>query len=141
VVVADERGEVRVYRAERLCPGCLTLHRKDEVNHLAERRAKVLGGFAFDFAIDSAEPSHEKVLEVPAHAVGSQVAQIVHVHVPVHMRVPDFGRIDFVQPVAADDAGSQVHVKSLQRVAGVGVLVDTPVQLLKVLLDRFTRIQ
>jgi hypothetical protein len=95
----------------------------------------MFSGLAFDLAVHASKPSQEKVLEVPAYTVGSKIPKIVDVHVAVDVRVPYFRRIDLVQPVPAHDAGRKVHVESLKRVAGIGILVDAPVQFLQVFLD------
>ena len=135
-VVPYEGREVRVEVGEGLGAGGLALQCVKEVHHVAQRAPEVLGGPALHLAGDPAEPAHQQVAQVPAHAVGGQEAQVVDVEIAVHVRVANLGRVDALEPVLGRDGGRYVVVEPLEGIAHVAVFVDAPVGAVQVAFDQ-----
>ena len=135
-VRADEGGEEGVEVGEGLRAGRLSLQRVEEVHDLAQRASQVLRGLALDLSRGALEPLHQQILDVPAHAVDGEDAQVVDVKVALGVRRADLGRVDLVQPVDLAHLGGDVVVQSLEGVAHVGVLFDLPVRLVEVAVDQ-----
>jgi len=89
-VVAHEGGQQRIEAGEGLGAGGLALERVEKVDDLAERGAEVLGREALGLAGDAFEAAAQEVLQVPAHAVDTEQAQIVQMHRAVVVRLADF---------------------------------------------------
>ena len=135
VVVANERGTVRVETTPRLGAGAFALGREGRVDDLPEEAAKVLGRLRLALARDAAEPVDQELAEVPARAVRTEETEVVNVGRPRLVGLPYAVRVDLVEPVLLREKLTDVVVQPIDRFLGIGVFLRLPVAIFEIVAE------
>ncbi len=132
-VIPDERCEKRIEIGDGLGPRRFALKGIEEVHQLTQGTSEMLRRSALDLSPDALETLHNKIVEVPPHAIYRQHAQIVHVEISPGMGLPDLRGINVVEPVLFGDLRRYIMIETLQRIGHIAVLIDLPIHPLQVL--------
>ena len=140
LVLEEIGGKVGIKRAECLCTGPFALQNAQEVGHLPQSLAEMLGRAAVHAATHTIEPLIQQGAQAPAGAVTSEAVKVVNVVVTIAVGGTFLRGIHLVEPVIGNHLTSRVIHQTGIGVGRIGIGLDAPVRIANVLLNRLLTI-
>jgi len=136
LILAHIGRQVGIERAERLGAGPFVLQGAEEIDHLPQGAAQVLGRHRFDTARHAIEAFVQQRTQRPAGAIPGEHVEVMDMQIRLAVRAADLLAVDLVEPIVGGDLARHVQHQPTQGVALVGIGLHTPVFAVEVFVHR-----
>ena len=99
----------------------------------------MLCGAGFHLALNAAEPFHQELAQIPACTIRAEESEVMDMNVAALMRLADVDRIDLIQPILLRERLADIVVQSVDALLHIGVLLDLPILIVKVVSEHVDR--
>jgi len=136
LIFAHIRRKIGVERAERLGAGPFVLQGAEEVDHLPQGTAQMLGRPRFDATRHAIEAFVQQRTQRPTGAVAGEHVEVVDMQIRLTVCAADLLAVDLVQPVIGSDLARHVQHQPAEGIPLVGIGLHAPVFTVEVFVHR-----
>ncbi len=89
IIITNKGSKQSIKITKRLSTSRLTLQSIKEVHHLAKRRPQMFSRPRLNFSLNTFKSNRQQILQIPTHTISTKRPQIMNMHIPSLVNLPN----------------------------------------------------